>query len=326
MAIGFSGGGSGGYTPPIFSRAEQDWRERLRRLQEQQRRLAQANQGNYALSTGVAPVGAITGGYTSQGSVPGVPKPYVPGQTVAPTGTTSTASTGGNTPAQATAITTPSATKPKAKDTGKGGTPDNEIDVVTRPGRFYSKYPGSSIGAVAADVPQSSRAWAQFYGQGGDAYGNYLAQLYSDPRNMMLGMGVGAGKMNDPQDYLDWQGKMLDLVSGRTKVDGNYGYLTGKDIVKNVLGATKDKTAGSLGMLLNDPKTLPDEQVRRTIGMLTASLQSIISPDALNAYVAMIGQIGQDFIDQRMQNPKAMSGKTFNQVLLEQLGPGGGLY
>lgn len=320
MAIGFGGS--------LWTNAEEEWRQKLARLAAA--KTATYN-GPYQPATP-----AYNGPYQPAPSTPstynGPYQPAIQPTTQAyngpyqPAVTGTSRNTGTATPVS-TPVVTPTAEQNKPKTTP--GSQDGKIsnDLVTRKGQYYSGYPGTSIGALAQDVPSSMRAWAQHYKYGGDAYANYLSQLYPDPKNMMLAMGVNPSSMTDPQDLLDWQRRMLDLASGRHKIGGQYGYFSGRDMVSNILNAKQDNKAGSLGALLNDPTLLPDQQVKNTIGLLTTSLQSVISPDALQAYVSLLGRLGQQFIDARMRNPKAMgSSTTFNAFLRKQLGEGGGLY
>lgn len=207
-----------------------------------------------------------------------------------------------------------------------GGNADNKIsnDMDVRPGRFYSQYPGSSIGALAGDVGATSRAWAKAGGYTGDAYANYLSGLYQDPATMMLAMGISPGKMTNPQDKLDWEKRFFDMTSGKDKIGGNYAYLSGRDVINNVLNAKSSNQAGSLGQILNNTSLTPDQQVQNTINLLKTSLGPIIGSDALNSYVSVLGQLGQQFIDRWMKNPK--QSQPFISFLRQNLGAGGGLY
>ena len=313
MSFGWGGGG--------LTQAEDAWNAYLKKLQAQK----QAYQG-----TGYDPryAAARPGGTALPAT-----QDFAPSPTVAPVGQTITPSTGGaTTPAVRAAVTPAAASASTTAATGGtatgGAGSDGKIsnDLVTRKGQFYSDYPGTSIGALAADPGAAARKWAGFYKQGGNAFGNYMANILKDPTALLKGMGVQASSLVDPQDQLDWQRRLWDIASGRQKVGGEYGYMSGRGIIENVLNAKMDNQAGSLGSMLNDPDLTPDQQVGNTIQLLMGSLQSIVSPDALQAYQSTLGRLGQEFIDMKMKDPKSWAKLPFNQFLKQRLGTGGGIY
>lgn len=195
-----------------------------------------------------------------------------------------------------------------------------------RQGQFYSDYPMTTIGKLS-DPETAAREWAKFYKFGGDAYSQYMTDVFSDPKSMLLAMGIGAGKMQTMPDQLDWQRRLWDEMSGRTGATGTF--IDPRNMISNVLNATykKGDPAGSLGQMLNDPGQSPEAQVQNTIGILMNSLRGVLSDDTLNAYAATLKRLGQDFLSIRNKKPSSWgTSNTFNKYVLSQLGSGGGIY
>jgi len=233
-------------------------------------------------------------------------------------------------PSQSVGISSAQISTPVTPSSKPGGT-DGKIsnDTVTRPGQYYSDYPFTSIKTLAESPGTAAQKWSKFYGRGGNAYANYMSEILKDPMAMLKTMGVNAGSLNDPQDVLDWQRRLWDIASGRDRMaGGQFGYFSGRDIVQNVLNAKYNVAdpAGSLGGMLNNPDLTPDQQVSNTIQLLLGSLQGVVNSDALQAYQATLGKIGQEFIDMKMKDPTKWASLPFNEYAKQRLGQGGGLY
>jgi hypothetical protein len=288
-----------------FSPAEQEWQDHLAKIQ--------ALQKSTTFPGATNPVTKITYGSASPPIQPTTQLAQAAvrgGQQVASGQTQRTANAAG---------VTSSPTDNKASN-----------DMVSRTGRFYSDYPYTSLAALAAPGAEGQAAskWAKFYGMGGNAYANYMSSVLKDPMALLKGMGVNAGSLVDAQDRMDWYNRLWNLASGRQKLDGGYGYLSGRGIVHNILNSRygEKDAAGSLGQITQSPDLTPDQQVSNTIQLLLGSLQGVIGQDALQAYQSTLGRLGQEFMDQQMKDPARWGKVHFNDYLRQRLGPGGGIY
>jgi hypothetical protein len=223
---------------------------------------------------------------------------------------------------------TPTTSTPATKKTGPDGKTSD--DMTVHPGRFYSDYNYTAAKDLADNDPSFiANKWAGFYNYGGKAYANQLNSTIADPRNLLLAMGVNPGRLQDPSDYLDWTQRLYDQASGRTQGNtGGYQYMSGRGMVHNILNARYDQKnpTNDIGHMIADPSMDPKTQIANTISLLKSTMQSVLNPDSLNAYVATLNNLAVDFIEQKNKDPKSWDNITFNQYVQKQLGSGGGVY
>lgn len=323
MSFGGMGGFGAGPNQGLAT-SEEDWRRYLAQIQARQQ--AQMSPGRYGPeSPGSQYIPQVV---NPSSTMPGGNPPNAPLVGAANTAVASVATEHSGEAAQNTGGPASTAVNTAHPSTGAGPGQDTTGDnTQVRSGRFYSDYPWTSIPALRNDTTgRVGRLWSDYYNQGGDAYARVLNSMFPDPRTFMQTQGVNAKNFSDPQNQLDWTQRFFDVASGRRKINGGYGLFSGKDVVANILNAKYDKDSGSIGQSLGDKGLLPEEQVKNTVGMMATALQSILSPDQLQSYVAMIGKLGDQFIEDRARHHEKMQGQTFNRWLLSQLGPGGGLY
>ena len=141
-------------------------------------------------------------------------------------------------------------------------------------------------------------------------------------------MGVNPGSLQNSTDYLDWVNRLYGQASGKAQVAGGNQYINGRGMVGNILNARYDvkNPTNDIGHMIADPSMDPKTQVANTISLLKSTMQSVLNPDSLNAYVATLNNLAVDFIEQKNAHPDQWDNMTFNAYVKQQLGSGGGVY
>lgn len=182
---------------------------------------------------------------------------------------------------------------------------------------------------IAAEDPTSM--WGQMLpgGSGSRAAGFYAGMFPTESMGVAAGLGGG---MQTNQDYLSIGAELAREFAGGA---GAGKFLDPVTMMKNIFtyasGITEQGSfqgQGAVGPLAGLADMTPPDALNAFISIVEGALGSTMPRDMAAAYSSMLQRIGQQYIDQWMQQPFEQEGQTGMSVvkyIMQKLGPNLGL-